>query len=88
MCFSDSKGNRVYKGDGSITFICYYPYAHTSVEVPNIYGGGDGRLISSYNKCDNINEWIDASGITNNLNNPGDLPTNFIIQGSINEDIK
>lgn len=88
LCFSDSGGNRVYKGDGNITFICYYPYAHTPIEVTKKDGTkGDGRLESSYDNYDNKTEWIDASGITDNLNNPGDLPTDFIIQGSINEGI-
>ena len=29
LCFEESEGQRVYKGEGSITFTCYYPYAHT-----------------------------------------------------------
>jgi predicted phage tail component-like protein len=29
LCFDDEYGRRVYKGEGSITFTCYYPYAHT-----------------------------------------------------------
>ena len=28
LCFEEN-GERVYKGEGSITFTCYYPYAHT-----------------------------------------------------------
>ena len=85
LCFDKSKDVRVYKGDGSINFVCYYPYAHTPAEVSSIYGSGDGRLITSYSRCNNINEWEAASGITNKLNNPGDLPTNFIIQGLIQD---
>ena len=30
LCFTDSNGDRVYKGEGSITFTCYWPYARTS----------------------------------------------------------
>lgn len=33
LCFTDDNGNRVYKGEGSITFTCYYPYAHTPKEL-------------------------------------------------------
>lgn len=29
ICFTDDNGGRVYKGEGSITFTCYCPYAHT-----------------------------------------------------------
>lgn len=27
LCFNDDEGNRVYKGDGKLQFICYFPYA-------------------------------------------------------------
>ena len=27
LCFTDENGERVYKGDGKLVFICYYPYA-------------------------------------------------------------
>lgn len=27
LCFTDDDGNRVYKGDGKLQFICYFPYA-------------------------------------------------------------
>lgn len=27
LCFKDDDGNRVYKGDGKLQFICYFPYA-------------------------------------------------------------
>lgn len=29
LCFNDKCGNRVYKGEGSIQFTCFWPYAHT-----------------------------------------------------------
>lgn len=28
ICF-DSESGRIYKGEGSLTFVCYYPYAHS-----------------------------------------------------------
>lgn len=30
LCFEEN-GERVYKGEGSITFTCYYPFAHTPI---------------------------------------------------------
>ena len=30
LCFTDSNGDRVYKGEGSLTFTCYWPYARTT----------------------------------------------------------
>lgn len=32
ICFDKTDGSRVYKGEGSIEFICYYPYARVSGE--------------------------------------------------------
>lgn len=32
LCFEENEGQRTYKGEGSITFTCYYPYAHTPNE--------------------------------------------------------
>lgn len=34
LCFTDSQGNRVYKGEGSIQFTCYWPYARSSEILP------------------------------------------------------
>lgn len=30
LCFTDKNGDRVYRGDGTLTFTCYWPYARTS----------------------------------------------------------
>lgn len=30
LCFTDENGQRVYKGEGSLTFTCYWPYARTT----------------------------------------------------------
>lgn len=35
LCFEESEGQRTYKGEGSITFTCYYPYAHTPNKKQN-----------------------------------------------------
>lgn len=88
VCFTkkndDNKEERIYKGEGSLTFVCYYPYARTPLTVIKKDGTeGDGRLKSSYDNYDNIEEWIDASGITEVLNNPGDLPTEFNLKINI-----
>jgi hypothetical protein len=31
LCFDDENGQRVYKGEGTIHFTCYYPFAHTPI---------------------------------------------------------
>ena len=87
LCFNeqneDGQTVRKYRGEGSIEFTCYYPYAHT----PDITkSGGDGRFLSSYSLSDypNKNEW--PAGILLNEDqelddtcyNIGDIPAPFI----------
>lgn len=77
ICFDNP---RVYKGEGTIQFTCYYPYAKSNFKYLNEYSD----LIYK-NKL----EWAassgmlsqkgtyDGSGATINLYNPGDLETDF-----------
>lgn len=67
LCFEE-KGKRIYRGEGSITFTCYYPYAHTPSKLwitDSVYGNADGKNLSNYRNTiyTNINEWSDASGL-------------------------
>lgn len=76
ICFEE-EGQRVYKGEGTIQFTCYYPFAHTpNTEKPN---GFDGRSLSNYNQS-NKSQWATASKLSTHSdgNNPGDLPAPFI----------
>ena len=69
--------NRVYKGEGSLQFIAYFPFARCTK-----------KYLSEYTDS-NKEEWADASGllstqgsydgtgVTINLYNPGDLETDF-----------
>ena len=95
LCFEEN-GQRVYKGEGSITFTCYYPYAHTPKKLWTIstsedgtqtwvYNESDGKLLSNYADYSNKSEWEDASGLVDDPEdgyNPGDLPTPFILTTS------
>lgn len=77
---------RIYKGDGTIEFVAYYPFAIVVHKTLNEYD------------CDNINEWAAASGLKESLSgfdtygrinldvagegaiqvyNPGDVETGF-----------
>ena len=75
-------GKRIYKGEGTISFVAYYPFAR------GVYKIGD----SIPEEIKNTKEWIDASGLKGavkdnynsfseggscNLYNAGDLPTDF-----------
>ena len=88
LCFEENE-KRIYKGEGNITFTCYYPYAHTPKETKS---GEDGRYLSSYSDADypNKSEWgyvEDGVSILPNaidydkpLQNLGDLPAPFIVK--------
>jgi predicted phage tail component-like protein len=56
LCFEEN-GQRIYKGEGSITFTCYYPFAHSPTKLWqwNLEKGGkleyttsDGKWLNSY----------------------------------------
>lgn len=81
ICF-EKDGARVYKGEGTIQFTCYYPYAHTPKLTDS---GGDGRALNNYNVTHypNKSEWAAASGLTSLFTpgmNKGDLPTPFVLK--------
>ena len=88
MSFSTESG-RVHKGEGTIQFICYWPYAHTPDEVGSYdkngnWSGANGKKATSYNSFSGKNDWIGASGLTKDTGtctgeNPGDLPTHFVL---------
>lgn len=98
-----SATQRVYKGDGTISFIAYYPFAK------NVF-----RALPSEEDCPNVDEWAETSGILSAINyndikdlkpasgnipahfkiyNPGDIETGiriYFLFGSTNKitDIK
>lgn len=80
ICFEEN-GERIYKGEGTIQFTCYHPFAHT----PNLTKSGeDGRSIDSYEEDDypTKEQWQVASGLTEHKDgdNPGDLEAPFVIK--------
>lgn len=80
LCFDDEDGQRMYKGEGTIQFTCYYPYAHT----PTVKNGMafDGRILDNYTD-ENKAQWSAASQIPARESftigsNFGDLPSPFV----------
>lgn len=70
---------RIYKGEGTIQFTCYQPYAVCSK-----------KWQKDYDDVENLNEWVEASGLLYEqgdynrmvdgqikLYNPGDIPAHF-----------
>ena len=78
--FAESSTNRLYKGEGTIQFTCYQPYATCTK-----------KWLSEYADFTNLQEWSKASGLKQtsdgydslvgansiNLYNPGDIETHF-----------
>lgn len=82
LCF-DKEGERVYKGEGTLQFVAYYPFAKS------VY-----KWLNSYDKenYENKKEWSSASGMKEDSNgydsyvnneiklfNPGDLEAEFYL---------
>lgn len=78
----DENGNkiRVYKGEGSVVFTAYWPYAHTPEAVLTLDGETkDGKSLSAYDDFYNKEQWAAASGLDESVSNiKGDLPTHFM----------
>ena len=84
ICFG-KEGERIYKGEGTLTFTAYYPFAKSIFKFLNEYGHK------------NKDEWQQASGmkaekgiydiVSNNgsisVYNAGDLETDFILKFSL-----
>lgn len=88
ICFYEG-GERVYKGEGTIQFTCYYPFAHTPKLTKS---GEDGRSIDSYKKDDypTKEQWQFASGLKAHEDgkNLGDLEAPFVVKTKTNLTIK
>lgn len=83
----DSTGNkiRVYRGEGTVQFTAYWPYAHTPDYIQNGLTQMNGKSLTSYIHFTNKDEWTAASGLTSSTGtctgeNPGDLPAPFILK--------
>ena len=58
LAFSEGETNRLYKGEGTIQFTCYQPYAIC-----------EKKWLSDYSSWANIEEWKGASRMKDNQNN-------------------
>jgi predicted phage tail component-like protein len=86
----DENGERIYKGEGTLEFTCYWPYAHTPDENTKVSTklladgafGADGKVLSSYPEVlyPTKNQWAQVSGINIHTpgNNFGDMPAPFV----------
>lgn len=94
ICFDVEQGNgysnRIYKGEGTINFIAYYPFAHSRFKYLNDYNFNISNMLqwattSRLKNKNNLDTVITTQNKTNilplkrkiNLWNAGDLPTDF-----------
>lgn len=80
ICFDDKNGNRVYKGEGTIQFVAYYPYAKSVHKFLDdfddfYYWNKDQWAESSGMKS--TKGIYDSTGTTLALYNPGDIETDW-----------
>ena len=72
--FGNNNEEPTYSGEGSVTFVCYTPYARTPdwVEVNGVKL--DGKNIYSYTTFANFNQWREISRLDSNV---GQVPFHF-----------
>lgn len=68
LCFTDANGDRVYRGEGTLTFTCYWPYARTSdISKSTILAS---QLSFPARKAVEVDLFLDNSmNVRNNFNN-------------------
>lgn len=81
ICF-DEGGVRIYKGEGTLNFVAYYPFAKSVHKFLNSYSAEDSTEKTEWNKYakllpNNNNNIYDGTGPSINLYNSGQLETDF-----------
>lgn len=95
VSFNKTIGNiskRVYCGEGTVQFTCYWPYAHTpdkivkySEDIGDYVELGSGKFLESYRDFHSLELWREASQLfTEEMSvcmgeNVGDLPAPFVL---------
>ena len=81
IAFQTESGDRVYKGNGTIQFTCYNPYARTPDYVLRDTEKGtisfDGKHYSSYADFSQVPPRV-LPGVPGGVHPYGDLPFNFV----------
>lgn len=63
ICFDADDGQRIYKGEGTINFTAYYPFARSRYKYLDEYTEHYSDIKSWVNFESNMNEWSTASGM-------------------------
>lgn len=94
MCFEGPDGERIYRGTGTIQFICYDPFGHCDKKFLDEY---NSFFQDEWNKSagllkDNQNNFYDVKkqnkdGYYFNIYNPGDFDTDFLLYLNFKNDL-
>lgn len=79
ICF-DEGGERIYKGEGTLNFVAYYPFAKSVHKFLNSYSAEDYPEKTEWNKYAKLPSTqggYDGTGPSINLYNSGQLETDF-----------
>ena len=80
ICF-DEGGVRIYKGEGTLNFVAYYPFAKSVHKFLNSYSAEDSTEKTEWNKYAKLlpinNNIYDGTGPSIKLYNSGQLETDF-----------
>lgn len=82
ICF-DEDGRRIYKGEGTISFTCYYPYAKSNFKFLDdfktlqikIKENNEDKTYTYLEFYNNLNEWKDTSRMLDNQGNYNKIPS-------------
>lgn len=80
ICFDDKNGNRVYKGEGTIQFIAYYPYAKSVHKFLNEFDDAFYTNKSEWSASSGMlsaRGTYDGTGTSITLYNAGDIETDW-----------
>ena len=64
----DEGTQRIYKGEGTINLICYFPFARQLYKIKELYETPfyDEHTGNTFTAYTNVDEWIESSGILDN----------------------
>jgi hypothetical protein len=99
VCFENDEYERVYKGEGTLSLVAYYPYGHTPTKLWTYddekktlsFAEADGKNLAAYNieYYPTKEQWVSSSGLENvGYKNAGDIPAPFIWTGAVSKDQK
>lgn len=85
ICFNENN-QRVYKGEGSVSFVCYFPYAKNTIRFYSQATGDRYANKAEWREAANLpaSGTYPLSGGSIAFNNCGDLPTDFKAYYAVN----